>query len=148
MSLGDNLKAQVKKIFSEQWSTRDGQQVPDSDDLKLSNDAVKLDGTVLYADLSGSTKLVDGYRDNSAAEIYKAYLHCAAKLITSEGSAITAYDGDRIMAVYIGKSKNTSAARSGLKWSQDQLRSKEHREPRTEGPVPQSHLCGQAGRRD
>ena len=28
---------------------------------------------------------------------------------------ITAYDGDRIMAVYIGDYKNTSAARSGLK---------------------------------
>ena len=115
MSLGDDLKAQVKKIFSKQWSTRDGQQVPDSDDLKLSNDAVRLDGTVLYADLSGSTKLIDGYKDYFAAEIYKAYLHCAAKIITSEGGAITAYDGDRIMAVYIGNFKNTSAARSGLK---------------------------------
>jgi len=115
VSLGDDLKAQVKKIFSEQWSTRDGQQAPDSDDLKLSNDAVKLDGTVLYADLSESTKLVDGYKDRFAAEIYKTYLHCAAKIITSEGGAITAYDGDRIMAVYIGGSKNTSAARSGLK---------------------------------
>jgi len=115
VSLGDDLKAEVKKIFGEQWSTRDGQQVPDSDDLKLSNDAVNLDGTVLYADLSGSTKLVYGYKDCFAAEIYKVYLHCAAKIITSEGGAITAYDGDRIMAVYIGDCKNTSAARSGLK---------------------------------
>jgi class 3 adenylate cyclase len=115
MSLGDDLKVEVKKIFSQQWSTRDGQQVPDYDDLKLSNDAVKLDGTVLYADLSGSTKLVDGSKDHFAAEIYKTYLHCAAKIITSEDGMITAYDGDRIMAVYIGNSKNTSAARSGLK---------------------------------
>jgi class 3 adenylate cyclase len=115
VGLGDDLKVQVKKIFSEQWSTRDGQQVPDSEDLKLSNDAVKLDGTVLYADLSGSTNLVGGHKDYFAAEIYKTYLHCAAKIITSEGGAITAYDGDRIMAVYIGDYKNTSAARSGLK---------------------------------
>ena len=115
MSLGDDLRAQVKTIFSDQWTARDGQKVPDSDDLKLSNDAVKLDGTVLYADLSGSTTLVSGYKDFFAAEIYKAYLHCAAKIIRSEGGAITAYDGDRIMAVYIGDYKNTSAARSGLK---------------------------------
>ena len=115
MSLSEELKDQVKKIFSEQWSKRDGQQVPDSEDLKLSNDAVMLDGTVLYADLSGSTKLVDSYKDSFAAEIYKTYLHCAAKIITSEGGAITAYDGDRIMAVFIGDFKNSSAARSGLK---------------------------------
>ena len=115
VSLGDDLKAQVKKIFSEQWSTRDGQQVPDSDDLKLGKDAVKLDGAVLCADLSESTKLVDGYKDSFGAEIYKSYLHCAAKIIRSEGGVITAFNGDRIMAVYVGGSKETSAARSSLK---------------------------------
>ncbi len=30
--------------------------------------------------------------------LYKAYLHCAAKIISNEGGEITAYDGDRIMA--------------------------------------------------
>ena len=50
-----------------------------------------------------------------AAKIYKTYLHCAAKIIQSEGGVITSYDGDRIMAVYIGGSKNTSAANSALK---------------------------------
>ena len=83
--------------------------------LTLSNDAVKLDGTVLYADLSASTTLVDGYAAHFAAEIYRAYLYCAARIIRAEGGAITAYDGDRIMAVYIGDHKNTSAARTGLK---------------------------------
>ena len=29
VSLGDDLKTQIQKIFGEQWSTRDGQQVPD-----------------------------------------------------------------------------------------------------------------------
>lgn len=115
MSLGDELITEVKKIFRERWTSRDGQVVPESEDLKLGNDAVKLDGTVLYADLSASTALVDGYKPHFAAEIYKAYLYCAAKIIRSEGGTITSYDGDRVMAVYIGESKNTSAARSGLK---------------------------------
>jgi class 3 adenylate cyclase len=115
MSLGDDLKKDVAKIFREQWTTRDGQKVPDADDVQLGNHAVKLDGTVLYADLAGSTKLVDKYKPEFAAKIYKTYLHCAAKIIRSDGGEITAYDGDRIMAVYIGKSKSTSAVRSGLK---------------------------------
>ena len=50
-----------------------------------------------------------------AAEVYKSYLTCAAKIIKSEGGTITAYDGDRIMAVFIGKTKNTTAARCALK---------------------------------
>ena len=40
---------------------------------------------------------------------------CAAKIIRSEGGVVTAYDGDRIMAVYLGDSKNTSAVRTALK---------------------------------
>ncbi len=115
MGLLADLNKEVEQIFKEQWKTREGQVVPESEDLKLSNDAVSLDGTVLYSDLSGSTYLVDNYKQHFAAEIYKTYLHCAAKIVRSEGGAITAYDGDRIMAVYIGDSKNTSAARTALK---------------------------------
>jgi class 3 adenylate cyclase len=36
-------------------------------------------------------------------------------MIRSEGGEITAYDGDRIMAVFIGDRKNTSAAKAALK---------------------------------
>ncbi len=115
MSLNDDLKQEVAAIFRESWSTCEGQKVPEPEDLKLSNDAVEIDATVLYADLSASTGLVHGYRRPFAAEIYKSYLHSAAKIIKSQGGTITAYDGDRIMAVFIGNSKNTSATRAALK---------------------------------
>jgi len=115
MSLLDDLATAVKEIFAGSWSSRKGTVVPESDDLGLGNDAISLDGTVLYADLSESTALVDEYKPWFAAEVYKTYLHCAAKIISSQDGAITAYDGDRIMAVYIGGSKNTNAARSALK---------------------------------
>jgi class 3 adenylate cyclase len=115
MALIDDLTKEVESIFKDTWTTRKGNVVPEEDDLKLGNDAVELEGTVLYADLTESTGLVDNYKPHFAAEIYKTYLHCAAKIIRAEGGAITAYDGDRIMAVYIGKTKNTSAARTALK---------------------------------
>lgn len=115
MALSDDLKADVAAIFKEVWKVRDGTAVPQPEDLKLSNDAVRLDGTVLYADLAGSTQLVDSEAPEFAAEIYKSYLRCAAKIIRAEGGEITAYDGDRIMAVFIGDSKNTSAVRTAMK---------------------------------
>lgn len=99
----------------DQWTTRDGQVVPESKDVGLGNDAVKLDAVVLYADLSGSTRMVDNYKPHFAAEVYKVFLHCAARLVRAEGGEITAYDGDRIMAVFIGDTKNTSAVRAALR---------------------------------
>lgn len=115
MALYDDLTAAVAKIFRESWDTRNGQVVPEPEAVALGNVGVNLEGTVLYADLSASTILVDTKKAEFAAEIYKAYLHCAAKIIGSEGGTITAYDGDRVMAVFIGDGKNTSAARAGLK---------------------------------
>src|SRR5258708_1434112 len=110
------LATQVANIFKETWATRPGQKVPEPSDLKLGNDAVEFDtATILYADLTGSTKLVDAESWMFAAEIYKAYLHCAATIVRSEGGAIVSYDGDRIMGVFIGKWQATPAAKAGLK---------------------------------
>ncbi|WP_336801995.1 adenylate/guanylate cyclase domain-containing protein [Kaistia sp. MMO-174] len=115
MALLDDLTNSVKTTFAASWSTRNGTVVPVDTDLSLGNDGVKLTATVLYADLSESTKLVDSYPAALAAEIYKTFLQCAARIIRSENGAITAYDGDRVMAVYIGDLKNTQAARTALK---------------------------------
>ena len=123
MGLKDDLQAEVAPIFKGKWDERDGTVVPSDDSVKLGNDAVKLNATVLYADLSDSTALVDGYKPWFVAAIYKTFLLCAAKIIRSEKGVITAYDGDRVMAVYIGNTKNTSAVRSAMKikWARDEI---------------------------
>lgn len=115
MSLGDDLKSEVRKIFAERWTVRDGRKVPEDSDLKLSNDAVHFErATFLYADLSASTALVEGYKWTFAAEVYKTFLVCAARVIKHNGGEITAYDGDRIMAAYIGNDQATAAAKTAL----------------------------------
>lgn len=114
MGLKSDLESEVATIFRSRWSERNGDKVPEAEDLKLGNDAVTLKGTVLYADLADSTKLVDEQTKQFSAEIYKTFLHCAAKIIRAEGGTITAYDGDRIMAVFVGNLKNTPAARAAL----------------------------------
>ena len=115
MTLKDDLQTYVHKAFAEQWTTPDGTAVPDTPDITLANDAVKLEGVVLYADLAESTQLVDNHDPRFAAEIYKTYLYCAARLIRWCGGTITAYDGDRVMAVFLGGRKNTNAAKCGLR---------------------------------
>jgi class 3 adenylate cyclase len=95
---------------------RDGRVVPEPEDVSLENEAVKFErATVLYADLRGSTSLVDAKTWWFSAEVYRTYLYCAAKVIRDEGGEITAYDGDRVMALFIGNMQSTSAARCALK---------------------------------
>lgn len=115
MGLKHDLENDVADIFRNKWDERNGSVVPADESIKLSNDGVNLDAVVLYADLADSTELVDKKSKTFAAEIYKTFLRCAAKIITSESGSITAYDGDRIMAVYVEGAKNTAAVRSALK---------------------------------
>lgn len=114
MALLDELTRYVDTVFAEQWVRRAGQKVPETGDVALKNEAVELEATVLYADLASSTKMVKAKKDSVAAEVYKSYLYCAAKLIRAKGGTITAYDGDRVMGVFIGDAKNSSAAICGL----------------------------------
>ena len=96
MGLKSDLESEVADVFSAKWEERDGNVVPEDDSVSLANDAVKLKATVLYADLADSTELVDSQVAFVAAEVYKTFLHCAAKIIRSEDGEITAYDGDRV----------------------------------------------------
>jgi class 3 adenylate cyclase len=123
MTLKDELDEYVKDTFGTTWVRRDGQKVPETDDLSLKNEGVDLDATILYADMADSTGLVKGWKDWFAAEIYKNYLYCAVKIIKANGGVITAYDGDRVMGVFIDSSKNSHAAKSALqiRWAVDHI---------------------------
>ena len=117
MGLKDDLIAEVTSTFKTTWTEEESAAVPDPEDLSLNaNHAkdVKM-ATVLYADLDGSTNMVDTKKWGFSAEVYKSYLRCASKIIREEGGVITGYDGDRVMAIFTGNSKNTSAVRCALK---------------------------------
>jgi class 3 adenylate cyclase len=114
MKTKEEILVSIKKIFTENWTTRDGTVVPGPADIKLGNDAVILDATVLYADMIESTKLVDDYKDHFAAEIYKSYLLGACEVIKNNGGEIISFDGDRVMSIFINNNKNSSATKCGL----------------------------------
>jgi class 3 adenylate cyclase len=103
---------EVSKTFATKWATRDGRVVPEQEDIQLGNDGVILDATVLYADMTDSTELVDNYKDWFAAEMYKSYLLAACHVIRNNKGTITSFDGDRVMAVFIGNTKYSVSAKA------------------------------------
>lgn len=140
-----DLRADVAKVVSTlPWNIRDGRIVPDTTSVSLGLDGVRITGVVLYADLADSTIMVDSYPDWFAAEVYKAFLVCAAKLIRHEGGVITSYDGDRVMGIFIGDGRHDRAVRAAQKinWAVANII-----RPRISAVYPQSnfqlrHVCG------
>lgn len=114
MKSSQEILKEVKEIFSTKWETREGQKVPEAEDVQLGNNAVTLEGAVLYADIADSTALVNNYKSHFAAEIYKAYLLASCHIIRNNTGEITAFDGDRVMAVFLGNYKNSLAAKAAL----------------------------------
>lgn len=115
MGFSEDLKADIEKIFHDKWDQRDGYNIPTVDSLGLGNDAVDLKlATVLYADMADSTDLVMKHKPFFAAEVYKAYLLTCARIVRKNGGQITAYDGDRIMAVYDSVSCETDAVKTAM----------------------------------
>lgn len=116
MALQDDIKKRANEIFGTTFTERQGRKVPTPAEVAQGNAAVELNpATVLYGDLTGSTALVNGYKWWFAAQVYKAYLYCAARIVNAEDGWITSYDGDRIMGVFIGDSQCDQAIRAALK---------------------------------
>lgn len=114
MGITDDIAAEVNRIVKETWTVTDGRAVPETENVQLGNKAIRLDATCLYADLAESTNLVNTMTAEFAAEVYKCYLNCACRIIRHQGGTITAFDGDRVMAVFLGDFKNTHAVRAAL----------------------------------
>lgn len=115
MGLGDSIRSDLNKMVGNPWSIRNGYVVPGTDDVGLyNNDAVKLDAVYLYADLLKSTKLAREFTPQTAGKVIRASLRTASMIIKASGGEIRSYDGDRVMAIFIGDSKDSKAAKVAL----------------------------------
>lgn len=115
MGFREDLAQRVAQFAVEEWGhIPDARVPPTPEDLTFGNTGERLEVCVLYADLHRSTEMVDQLPDTVAASYYKAFLHCAAKVIKRNDGNIQAYDGDRVMAIYVGDSMAHQSVRTAL----------------------------------
>ncbi len=115
MALKDDLESDVSNVLRQSWDARDGQVVPKTENVVLAGGAVKLNATILYADLADSTDLAIDYDRRITAKVFKSFLLCSSKIIRSCSGEIRSFDGDRVMGIFVSGYKNTSAAKCALK---------------------------------
>ncbi len=115
MALKDEVTTAVDDILAAAWNTQDAVVVPETEDVVLRNGAKRLDATYVYADMADSTGLAQGYNRPVVAKVIRTYLSAASRILKHHGGEIRSFDGDRVMAIFIGDSKNTNAAKAALK---------------------------------
>lgn len=113
MKTSGKILCDVDLIFKSTFPQRNGFKVPEVKNVN-GNETVKIDGAVLYADLRNSTQLVNIYTHIVSIKIYKAFLYSICETIRNNLGEITAFDGDRVMAVFTGSSKCSNSAKAAL----------------------------------
>lgn len=123
MTWEETIGKETEEILSTQWNARDGNVVPEAEDLALADGAVKINATFLYADLAGSSKLARLCPWDTTAKIIKAYLKISTRLIRRHQGEIRSFDGDRVMGIFIGDYKNTNASYCAreIDWSVEKI---------------------------
>jgi adenylate cyclase len=114
VGLADDIRSAVTTVAGADWDIRKGTVVPTTDTVTLKNGAVELDAVYLYADMADSTGLARDFTKKTAAKVIRCYLDATCKVIRAWGGEIRSFDGDRVMAIFVGGSKNTNAARCAL----------------------------------
>jgi adenylate cyclase len=114
MPLLDDLRGDVDRALSQTWDIRDGTVVPTTDTVALAGGGVKLTAAMLYADLADSTEIAM-WDQRVAARLCKAFLACCSRLVVAQQGEVRSFDGDRVMGVFLGDAKNSSATRCALK---------------------------------
>jgi class 3 adenylate cyclase len=123
VTLKDDVINGVSDVLAAAWKTEKATVVPETEDVPLSNGAKLIDATYLYADMADSTGLAQGYKNWAVAKVIRAYLNAATRILTDAGGEIRSFDGDRVMAIFIGSNKNSAAVGAGLKlnWAIDEV---------------------------
>ncbi len=115
----DQLRDRVETIFGTELDQRDGRVVPATADVALKDGAVKIDAAFLYADLAGSAILSRACPWTTTAKIIRGFLECATRLIRKHGGEIRSFDGDRVMAIFMGDGQGHNAVNAafGIHWA-------------------------------
>jgi adenylate cyclase len=114
MTLKTDVESGVAEVLYPAWSKTKSETVPETTDIVLRNGAVMLDATYVYADMADSTGLAQKHTQDCTAKVIRSYLNAATRILRYHGGQIRSFDGDRVMAIFVGNRKNTNAVIAAL----------------------------------
>lgn len=124
MSLLDDVKKQIENTvgtsmaITERPAGSTDTSIPEASDLRYSSGRT-VTATYLYTDMHGSSTLAAVASHEEAARVLRAYLNVSTKIIRSFDGHIRSFDGDRVMGIFAGSSKEDRAVKAAMriKWA-------------------------------
>ena len=114
MKLVDRVTRDVSGILRSRWKMRNGRGIPTTDDIPLIGGGMTLNATFLYADMAESSRFAQELDARVVAKILKGFLTVSSRLIAAGKGRVIKFDGDRVLGMFHGNSKETRAALCGF----------------------------------
>lgn len=113
------LYKKIDLLTEQVFSCQDAISVPDKSDFDDFNGVYNIECATLFADFAGITDLVDQHDHIFSSWLLKVYLTCASSIISRSGGAITAFEGDGLMGLFTGNSKECDAVQCAfqIQWA-------------------------------
>jgi len=116
MPLLDDLKSKISTYKTEKYTIEETTIVPSTDYSKLTfgNKGLTCDFAFLFIDIRSSSKLHEEYGLIKAAKIYHSFHDINVSVIKANSGNVRAFDGDRVLGVFSGESKNGNAVKAAM----------------------------------
>lgn len=108
MGLKDDIIAKAKEIEATVFNVKQTTDVPtiNNTSLTFGCTALEFDGTVLYIDMRGSTKILNTHQKRVVAKLHMIYYHAVVKISKENGGEIRSFNGDSLLVFFQGTTKN------------------------------------------
>lgn len=116
MALLADLNAKVDAYSKQPYEIEETTIVPDTDNSKLTfgNKGLTCEYAFLFMDIRKSSQLHETYGFTKAAKIYQSFHDINVRVIEENGGFVRAFDGDRVMGVFVGGMKNSNAVKAAM----------------------------------
>lgn len=112
-ALESKLVDEINLIFNE--TNKEQVRIYNIDnDLEFTN-IINVECASLFADFGGCTNLIDKFDNKFSTWLLKSYLKCVSLIITDSGGIISAFEGDALMGLFVGSSKEIKAVQCAFK---------------------------------
>jgi class 3 adenylate cyclase len=118
MTFKEELEEKVDGYLSGTYKVVAKQSVPLPEDIPLGNEAAQLEATTLFMDVRQSSDITNAFRRQTAAKMMKAFFDGAVRIVNKNGGCVRSFNGDGILAIFIGDDRSTSAVKAAMqvKW--------------------------------
>ncbi|MFA5925621.1 MAG: adenylate/guanylate cyclase domain-containing protein [Parcubacteria group bacterium] len=116
MGLKEEITEKVKGYMGSAYEITDGNVIPDKQSIGFGAKAKRLKhAIVMYADLRGSRGILSDNTKLLTCRAHKSFLYAAAKCIRNEDGHLRSFNGDSLLAFFIGEDAAKRAVRAAMK---------------------------------